>query len=216
MLIKLLYWGMVSSGKTTAVDTLYNLTKEEEGKDMFPVSDLTKISMKSGATLYFDRGVFQSHKLDKLKFHIYTVAGQKQFSPLRHRVFKGTEGVIYMVDSQVQKFEDNIEALLELKRVSKGRLIKEIPLVVMLNKQDLDDVIEKRNIRHILKEEGLWYEPDDPLATWNPPIYETCALFDKRKNIYRSFSDLARRTYLYKTYGEGKAPTKKPKKPIIE
>ncbi|MGV9200595.1 MAG: ADP-ribosylation factor-like protein, partial [Promethearchaeia archaeon] len=106
MLIKLLYWGMVSSGKTTAVDTLYRITKEY-GKDMIPVSPLTKISMRSGATLYFDRGVFQSNKLDQVKFHIYTVAGQKQFAPLRNKVFKGTEGVIFMVDSQTHLFEEN-------------------------------------------------------------------------------------------------------------
>jgi signal recognition particle receptor subunit beta len=209
MLIKLLYWGMAGSGKTTAVDTLYRMTKEN-GKDMVPVSPLTKISMKSGATLYFDRGVFQSQKYNQVKYHIYTVAGQKQFSPLRHRIFKDTDGVIYMVDSQVHEFEENIEALLELKRVSRGKLIKEIPLLVMLNKQDLDDVISKRDIKHILKDEGLWFSTKDALATWNPPIYKTCALYEKKMNIYRSFSDLARRTYLYKTYGEGKAPLKKP------
>jgi signal recognition particle receptor subunit beta len=199
---------MGGSGKTTAVDTLYRMTKDD-GKDMVPVSPLTKISMKSGATLYFDRGVFQSQKYDQVKYHIYTVAGQKQFSPLRHKVFQGTDGVIYMVDSQVHEFEENIEALLELKRVSRGNLIKEIPLVVMLNKQDLDNVINKRDIKHILKDEGLWYNTDDQLSTWNPPIYKTCALYGKKKNIYRSFSDLARRAYLYKTYGEGKAPLKK-------
>lgn len=199
---------MGGSGKTTAVDTLYRMTKDD-GKDMVPVSPLTKISMKSGATLYFDRGVFQSQKHDQVKYHIYTVAGQKQFSPLRHKVFQGTDGVIFMIDSQVHEFEENIEALLELKRESRGNLIKEIPLVVMLNKQDLDNVIDKRDIKHILKDEGLWYNTDDQLATWNPPIYKTCALYGKKKNIYRSFSDLARRAYLYKTYGEGKAPLKK-------
>ena len=59
--IKILYWGMFSSGKTTSVDTLYRLTKENQ-KDIEPTGDLKKISTASGATLYFDRGVFQPTK----------------------------------------------------------------------------------------------------------------------------------------------------------
>ena len=72
---------------------------------------------------------------------MYTVAGQRRFSPLRKKIFKGTDGVIFTVDSQTQFFEDNIESLKELKNVTRGKLIKEIPLIIMLNKQDLSEVI---------------------------------------------------------------------------
>jgi len=34
--IKILYWGMGGSGKTTIVDTLYRLTKEQK-KDITPL-----------------------------------------------------------------------------------------------------------------------------------------------------------------------------------
>ena len=141
--IKILYWGMAGSGKTTIVDTLYRSTKENK-KDMEPTGNLTKIAMASGATLYFDRAAFQSTKQEsrgKLFYQVYTVAGQKRFSPLRTKIFKGTDGVIFTVDSQTHHFEDNIESLKELKNVARGKLIKEIPLVVMLNKQDLKEVI---------------------------------------------------------------------------
>ena len=52
--IKLLYWGMASSGKTTAVDTLHRLTQEQE-LEITPEGTLTKIDKADGATLYFDR-----------------------------------------------------------------------------------------------------------------------------------------------------------------
>jgi GTPase SAR1 family protein len=203
--IKILYWGMGGSGKTTIVDTLYRLTKEQE-KDIKPTGNLTKISMASGSTLYFDRGIFQSTKQRKVFYHVYTVAGQSRFSPLRKKIFKGTDGVIFTVDSQTHFFEDNIESLKELKSVTKGKLIKEIPLIVMLNKQDLTEVIGEEDFKQILKEEKLWYEPDDKLYLWNPMIYETCALYEKHHDIYRSFSECARRTLLYQVYGNGKAP----------
>jgi GTPase SAR1 family protein len=203
--IKILYWGMGGSGKTTIVDTLYRLTKEDD-KDIEPTGNLTKISMASGSTLYFDRGIFQSTKQRKVFYHVYTVAGQSRFSPLRKKIFKGTDGVIFVVDSQTHFLEDNIESLKELKNVVRGRLITEIPLIVMLNKQDLKDVIRKNDFKQILKDEKLWYPQDNELSLWNPIIYETCALYNKHKDIYRSFSECARRTGLYQIYGNGKAP----------
>jgi len=203
--IKILYWGMGGSGKTTIVDTLYRLA-EEQKKDIVPTGNLTKISMASGSTLYFDRGIFQSTKQEKVFYHVYTVAGQSRFSPLRKKIFKGTDGVIFVVDSQTHFFEDNIESLKELKSVSRGKLITEIPLIIMVNKQDLTEVISVEDFKQVLKEEKLWFEPDNKLYIWNPIIYKTCALYDQQRDIYRSFSECARRTGLYQIYGNGKAP----------
>jgi len=203
--IKILYWGMGGSGKTTVVDTLHRLTKELE-KDIEPTGTLTKISMASGSTLYFDRGIFQSTKQRKVFYHVYTVAGQSRFSPLRKKIFKGTDGVILVVDSQTHLFEDNIEALKELKSITGDKLIKEIPLILMINKQDLAEVIGEEDFKQILKDEKLWFEPNNEYYVWNPIIYKTCALYDKRKDVYRSFSECARRTGLYQIYGNGKAP----------
>lgn len=203
--IKILYWGMGGSGKTTVVDTLYRLTKEQT-TDIEPTGNLTKIAMASGSTLYFDRGIFQSTKQRKVFYHVYTVAGQSRFSPLRKKIFKGTDGVIFVVDSQTHFFEDNIESLKELKNITRGQLIREIPLILMINKQDLTEVIGEEDIKQVLKDEKLWFEPDNELYIWNPIIYKTCALFEKQKGIYRSFSECARRTGLYQIYGNGKAP----------
>ena len=203
--IKVLYWGMAGSGKTTIVDTLHRLTKEQK-LDMTPKGELKKIDMANGSTLYFDRGIFQSTKTPKIFYHIYTVAGQTQFSPLRKTVFEGTDGVLFVVDSQTFLFEDNIESLKELKKVAQGDLIKEIPMVVMLNKKDLDETIGAGEFEHILKEEGLWYSPPNKLSLWNPIIFETCALYNLKRDIYRSFYECARRTALYHIYGNGTAP----------
>ncbi len=193
--IKILYWGIGGSGKTTIVDTLHKLAKESS-KEIEPIGELKKIEKASGSTLYFDRCVFQSKNRKELFYHIYTVAGQRSFSPLRKQIFKGTDGVIFVVDSQIHFFEDNIEALKELKVVTRGKLIKEIPLIVMLNKQDLDAVIGIEDFKQILKDERLWYKPNHESYVSNPIIYETCALYNQRKDIYRSFSECARRTFL--------------------
>ena len=202
---KILYWGMGGSGKTTIVDTIHKLTQEQE-LDITPTGELTKIQKESGATLYFDRGIFQSRKFREVSYHIFTVAGQKSFGPLRRKIFKGTQGVIFVFDSQTHLLEDNIESLKELKEITGDGLIKEIPLIVMANKQDLTNIVKEEEIKSILKEENLWFSHTNSLNVWNPIIYETCALYNQRKDVYRSFSECARRIGIYELYGEGKAP----------
>ncbi|MBY8983211.1 MAG: hypothetical protein KGD57_09695 [Candidatus Lokiarchaeota archaeon] len=203
--IKILYWGMYASGKTTILDTLYKLTKED-GKHITPVGELTKIERASGSTLYFDRGLFQSIGQKKVYYMTYTVSGQRSFSALRKKVFEGTDGIIFVTDSQSHLLEENIEYLKELKSLSQDRLINEIPLIIMLNKQDLNNVIRKSAFIEVLKRERLWFNSGSALSIWNPKVYETCALFDKKQNIYQSFHECARRTLLYSVRGEGRAP----------
>ncbi|MCP4763751.1 MAG: hypothetical protein GY870_18415 [archaeon] len=204
--IKILYWGPASGGKTTSVDTLYRLCNEDNKKNWKPTGNLTKIAMASGSTLYFDRGIFQSKKDKNVLFHTYTVAGQSRFSPLRKKVFAGTDGVIFVVDSQRSRLQDNLESLKELKRVAEGKLIKEIPLLVMLNKRDLDDLISVEEWENVMKEEGLILPPNDELYQWNPFIFQTIALYENAKNVYRIFSEVARRCVQYQAYGDGSAP----------
>ena len=203
--MKITYWGMAGCGKTTIIDTLHRITSEED-KDFKPKGPLIKIARDSGATLYYDRGYFHAKNDITQLYNIVTVAGQKAFSAIRKRVFENTEGVVFVVDSQTKYLEDNIEYLKELKMVTDNTLITEIPMIVMLNKQDLGDVINRDQFRQVLKDEELWFEPDNELSIWNPVIYETCALYDKRKGIYRTFNEIIRRTNLYRTIGEGKAP----------
>ncbi len=210
--MKVVYYGMGGSGKTTILKTLYQLTKDGK-REIVPVSELQQIDRTSGATLYFDRGIFQSKKEKKIYYRVYTVAGQKSFSQLRTKVFNNldaeTDTVIFVVDSQTKFFEDNIEFLLELKNLTNDKLIKNIPFIIMLNKQDLKEVINDNDLIQILKQENLWYDPNHQLNRWNPLIYKTCALIDQEKDIYRSFYEAARRTGLYHIYGDGEAPIDK-------
>ena len=206
--IKILYWGRAGSGKTTILKTLYRLTKEEK-KDITPTSEITKIDRISGATLYFDSCVFQSTEQDQVFFHVYTVAGQKPFSVLRKRLFSGTDGIIFVIDSQTQLFEDNLESLRELKSIAGNKLINQIPIIFMLNKQDLEDVITEEDLIPILKEEKLWFDPGHQLFSWNPSIYKTCGLFNIQKDIFRSFHECARKVALFHIYGLKGAPGEK-------
>jgi len=205
--LKIVYYGPANSGKTTILDTLFRITQTQK-KDIRPIENLTKISRTSGSTLYFDRGLFQSTKQEKVFYNVYAVAGQKSFSPLRERVLKGADGIIFVADSQSRFLEENVESLKELVNHSKSQLILETPLIIMLNKQDLNGVIKKIDFQNILGKHDLVFN-SEPLNKWNPKIFETCGLYNKCENVYESFRECARRSVLYHTFGDGSAPLDK-------
>ena len=196
ILLKIVYWGCAASGKTTAVDTLFKIVKEGD-YNIKIIKSLKKIDMESGSTLYFDRGVFQSKIQEKIYYHVYTVAGQVRFFPLRKKVFEGTNAIIFVFDGQRSRIEDNINSLKELKKISENRLISEIPMLIMVNKQDLPNTFKKSEVEEILSQEGLLYTADHNLNTWNPIVYETIALYKNSQNIYTIFSEMLRRISQY-------------------
>lgn len=203
--VKILLWGIIGSGKTEFVDILHRMTKEEK-KDIKPITNFKKKQMSNGTTLNYDTDIFQSTKERKVFYLIYSVPGQKRFSPLRKKVFKGSDCVIFVVDARSHFLKDNIKSLKELINISKGALIKNIPLVAILNKKDSNDCINKDDFKQILKNEGLWYKPNHKLHLWNPILYEASISYDQRVEVYHCFSECARRIGLYYILGDGEAP----------
>ena len=185
---KIVYWGMSGSGKTTAVDTLFQLALKDPDANVIPMGDLTKISTPTGATNYFDRGILKSKVNEKLFYHLYTVAGQTRFQPLRNKVLFGADAIVLVVDGQRDKLEANKDSLTELKNLVDLPLVQKIPLFVMLNKQDLPNLISKQEWIDVLGELGVYFPKNHALSSKNPPIFETVALADIQQNIYESFN----------------------------
>jgi len=203
---KLTFWGPSSGGKTTSVDMLYKLCKKDN-TEIFPVSNFTKIEMSSGSTLFFDRGVFKIGKGRGVFFQVYTVAGQKRFRDIRKVVWRGTDAVIFVADSQKDRWDENVDSFEELLGVVSAegkKLIEDIPLVVQLNKRDLPDIVPVSQMEELLKSYGLIYPHGHKLSMWNPRIYETIAI--KGVNVYEAFAEASRRMLLYYLQGGGKAP----------
>lgn len=188
---KILYWGCAASGKTTAIETLYNICNEGNS-DFLPIGTLVKIGLKTGPTIYYDKATFQSKKRNNTHFHCFTSAGQNRFLPLRKKIFNGTDGVIFVVDSQRTRLQDNVNSLKELKRIAGKAFIKNIPMIVMLNKRDLDDLITVEEWISRMYNEGLFFSQDHTLRASNPLIFETIALYNINLNIYQIFNEMAR------------------------
>ena len=152
---KIVIYGTVASGKTTFIETLYEICNTEE-KLLKPSEDLKKIDMATGRTIYFDRGVF-TLKDHKDIFHLFTVAGQSRWKPLRKKVLQGATFILFVVDSQRSRIPDSVDSIKELRRILKENNIENIPFMLIMNKQDLDDIISLNEWKLIMEEEGIFF-----------------------------------------------------------
>jgi ADP-ribosylation factor protein 6 len=72
-----------------------------------------------------------------VKFNVWDVGGQDKIRPLWRHYYTGTQGLVFVVDSQDR---DRIEeARTELHKILNDREMKDALLLVFANKQDLPD-----------------------------------------------------------------------------
>ena len=130
ILLKIVYYGPAMSGKTTSIKFLFT----HFGR----VKQLESIESTIGRTLFFDFGalIFKGASWDT-KFLLYSATGQDFYASTRPATLKGVDGIIFVVDSQKRYLERNLNSWDELKRYF-GDVIYKIPIVISLNKSDLD------------------------------------------------------------------------------
>lgn len=129
--IKIVYYGPAMSGKTTTLKQLFKYFGKE---DM-----LESIENTVGRTLFFDFGVLQFKGNEwGLKFLLYTATGQDFYASTRPATLNGVDGIIFVADSQIEYMEHNLRSWNELRTLF-GNEIYNIPIVVSLNKYDLNN-----------------------------------------------------------------------------
>lgn len=129
--IKIVYYGPAMSGKTTTLKQLFKYFGKE--------NMLESIENTVGRTLFFDFGVLQFKGNEwGLKFLLYTATGQDFYASTRPATLNGVDGIIFVADSQIEYMEHNLRSWNELRTLF-GNEIYNIPIVVSLNKYDLNN-----------------------------------------------------------------------------
>ncbi|KAJ9092433.1 ADP-ribosylation factor, Arf Arf6 [Naganishia friedmannii] len=89
-----------------------------------------------------------------VKFNVWDVGGQDKIRPLWRHYYTGTQGLIFVIDSQDR--ERIQEARQELERILADREMKDCLLMVFANKQDLPgEVTEKLGLPKM--KDRPWY-----------------------------------------------------------
>jgi len=136
---KIVYFGTGLCGKTTNIQYIYEHTQfEHRGK-------LVTLSTENERTLFFDFLPLSVGDIKgfKARFHLYTVPGQTFYESSRQFIIKGVDGIVFVVDSQPERMEANIESFESLGRLlaRQGYDVQKIPLVFQYNKRDLPNPI---------------------------------------------------------------------------
>src|SRR5262245_53506756 len=149
---KLVYYGPGLCGKTTNLKRIYERTADEaKGK-------MISLATETDRTLFFDFLPLALGEIRgfKTRFHLYTVPGQVFYDASRKLILKGVDGVVFVADSQEERFEANLESLDNLKENlrEQGYDINKVPWVIQYNKRDLPNAVSLEELRQALNPDG--------------------------------------------------------------
>jgi signal recognition particle receptor subunit beta len=142
---KIVYYGPGLSGKTTSLQHVHQVARPETR------GELISLSTEGDRTLFFD---FLPLKLEQirgltLRLQLYTVPGQVFYDATRKLVLNGSDGVIFVADSQAAARDSNLESMdnLATNLAELGIDLAQFPLVLQYNKRDLREVMPVARLR---------------------------------------------------------------------
>jgi len=167
---KLVYYGPGLCGKTTNLKYIYEKTAENAKGKMISLATETE------RTLFFDFVPLALGEIRgfKTRFHLYTVPGQVFYDASRKLILKGVDGVVFVADSQEERFEANLESLDNLKENlrEQGYDLDKIPWVLQYNKRDLPNAVALDELQQELNPDGKVQEFEASAAT-GKGVFET-------------------------------------------
>jgi len=176
---KIVYWGPGESGKTT------NFFRLREKFHSFKVTRGYSVETSGGRTLWHD-SVFLSFNFSikgnayQIIVQVVTCTGQERFLSTREYILDGADGIVFVADSNPEKLEQNRRSFRELVSFSNS---KDIPRIVQLNKQDLENAIPINVFKSSL---GL--PKEEKYQDGSFVVYPAKAL--EGKNVMACFQDL--------------------------
>ena len=141
---KLVYYGCGMGGKTTSLQVVHEI--------MCPRNEVQLVSIKTeeDATLLFDFLPIDLGKVEGFKVRIqgFTVPGQPKYRRMRRYVLSGADAVVFVVDSDASRIEENLqsfESLIENLKEN-GLDTDSLPLILQYNKRDLPDALSEEEL----------------------------------------------------------------------
>ncbi len=166
---KIVYYGPGLCGKTTNLQYIYNRTNPTARGKMISLATETE------RTLFFDFLPLALGEIRgfKTRFHLYTTPGQVFYDASRKLILKGVDGVVFVVDSQIDRMEANLESLenLEDNLIEQGYDLSSLPFVIQYNKRDLGNILSVEELREMFNPTGV--AEFEACATTGEGVFDT-------------------------------------------
>ncbi|HEY8746064.1 MAG TPA: GTPase domain-containing protein [Chloroflexota bacterium] len=173
--LKLVYYGIGLSGKTTNLRYLHTSVVGEQ------MSTMTSIATEGERTLFFDFLPVDLGKIHgfRLRFQMYTVPGQQLYAATRAAVLHGADAVVMVFDSQNEKLLDNRESVLELEANLKAehKDVAQFPIIVQYNKRDLPNALSVPELEQSLN--SRHWPSFEAVASRGVGVFETFRTLSK-------------------------------------
>jgi hypothetical protein len=136
---KIVYYGCGRCGKTTNLQYVYSKIPQVKR------SSMVSLATEKDRTLFFDFLPLDLGEIAgyKTRFQLYTVPGQVFYNSTRKLVLQGVDGIVFVADSQVELWQENIDSLGNLQENMRalGLDANKVPLVMQYNKRDLPNIV---------------------------------------------------------------------------
>lgn len=139
IIFKIVYCGPALSGKTTNIEYLHSMIDpSRKGK---------LLSLWTGAdlVLFFDVLPTRQGKREKFSagFQLYTIPGRVRDDTSWKTLLRGSDAVIFVVDSQRRAGISNTESLHNMYHslLAEDVMPMDIPIILQFNKRDLNDIL---------------------------------------------------------------------------
>jgi len=167
---KIVYYGPGLGGKTTNIKYIYTkLNPSIKGK-------LISLATELDRTLFFDflpvdLGTIRGFKT---RFHLYTVPGQVFYNASRKLILRGVDGIIFVADSQIERFDENIGSLDNMMDNLKtyNLFLEKFPFVIQYNKRDLPNITSVDELQKIMNPQNT-HPYFEAVATQGIGVFET-------------------------------------------
>lgn len=150
--LRVVYYGPAFGGKTT------NVAYIAEHVPPRAQGELLSLAGMDERTLFFDALPLHLGEVGgwQIDVNLVTVPGQPSFERTRIAVLQGTDGVVFVADSDPAQQDANAASLAELERnlAAAGHEPSTFPLVVQANKRDLAAPLPLAKLRDLVRLTG--------------------------------------------------------------
>ena len=146
--LNIVYYGPARCGKTT------NLMQIHQHLNAASRSELFTLNTHEDRTIFFDFLQLEIGAVGGLKpkFGLYTVPGQVYYEATREAVLRRADSVVFVVDSQAERLEDNRVSWGDLQRHLErmGQRLPDFPAIIQFNKRDMPTALPVDRLKQAL------------------------------------------------------------------